>query len=162
MASSSSRASRSGQNCAPSVCMASAEAGGGAEGPLTVIVARRLARIVTVSEASRAEIERCFGIPEKEIPVVYNGRDLETFRPIPGTPIETDLLFVGRTDDRKKGIGTLLEALTHLPESVKLKIVDGRIGERSLVPGDGARLGEVTLEMYVSQKAAAEPATAGR
>jgi glycosyltransferase involved in cell wall biosynthesis len=28
------------------------------------IVARRLARIVTVSEASRAEIERCFGIPE--------------------------------------------------------------------------------------------------
>jgi glycosyltransferase involved in cell wall biosynthesis len=65
---------------------------------------------------------------------VYNGTDLETFRPIPGTPVETDLLFVGRTDDRKKGIGTLLEALTHLPESVRLKIVDGRIGERSLVP----------------------------
>jgi glycosyltransferase involved in cell wall biosynthesis len=98
------------------------------------IVARRLARIVTVSEASRAEIERHFGIPEKEIPVVHNGTDLETFRPIPGTPLETDLLFVGRTDDRKKGIGTLLEAMTLLPESVTLKIVDGRIGERSLVP----------------------------
>lgn len=97
-------------------------------------VARRLARIVTVSEASRAEIERHFGIPEKEIPVVHNGTDLETFRPIPGTPLETDLLFVGRTDDRKKGIGTLLEAMTLLPESVTLKIVDGRIGERSLVP----------------------------
>src|SRR5512134_891486 len=36
------------------------------------------------------------------------------------------------------------------------------LGERTLVPGDGARLGEVTLEMYVNRKAAAEPATAGR
>jgi glycosyltransferase involved in cell wall biosynthesis len=98
------------------------------------IVARRLARIVTVSEASRSEIERYFGIPEKEVPVVHNGTDLDTFRPVPGTPIETDLLFVGRTDDRKKGIGTLLEAMTLLPDSVTLKIVDGRIGERSLVP----------------------------
>jgi glycosyltransferase involved in cell wall biosynthesis len=98
------------------------------------VVARRLARIVTVSEASRMEIERHFGIPEKAIPVVHNGTDLETFKPIPGTPVETDLLFVGRTDDRKKGIGTLLEALARLPDSVTLKIVDGRIGERSLVP----------------------------
>ena len=28
---------------------------------------------------------------------------------------ETDLLFVGRTEDRKKGVGTLLEALALLP-----------------------------------------------
>jgi len=97
-------------------------------------VAPRLARIVTVSEASRREIERRFGIPEKAVSVVYNGTDLETFRPLPDRPVETDLLFVGRTDDRKKGIGTLLEAMTHLPEHVTLKIVDGRIGERSLVP----------------------------
>jgi len=98
------------------------------------VVARRLARIVTVSESSRAEIERRFGIPEKAIDVVYNGTDLETFRPVAGRPIETDLLFVGRSDDRKKGIGTLLEAMAHLPGHVTLKIVDGRIGERSLVP----------------------------
>jgi len=96
-------------------------------------VAPRLARIVTVSEASRREIERHFGIPEKAVSVVYNGTDLETFRPLGGRPVETDLLFVGRTDDRKKGIGTLLEAMTHLPEHVTLKIVDGRIGEKSLV-----------------------------
>ena len=94
-------------------------------------VARRLDRIVTVSEASRREIERYFAIPEKEVAVVYNGTDAELFRPIPGTPKEADLLFVGRTEDRKKGVLTLLEALVHLPESVTLKIVDGRI------PGDG-------------------------
>jgi glycosyltransferase involved in cell wall biosynthesis len=98
------------------------------------IVAPRLARIVTVSEASRAEIQRYFGIPEKEVPVVYNGTDPEVFRPIPGSRTEADLLFVGRTEDRKKGIGTLLEAMTHLPEHVTLKIVDGRIPEDGLVP----------------------------
>ena len=47
---------------------------------------------------------------------------------------ETDLIFVGRTEDRKKGIGTLLEALAQLPSHVTLKIVDGRIPENGLVP----------------------------
>jgi glycosyltransferase involved in cell wall biosynthesis len=97
-------------------------------------VAPRLDRIVTVSEASRREIERCFGIPEKAVRVVYNGTDTELFRPVPGRPIETDLLFVGRTEDRKKGIGTLIEALALLPEHVRLKIVDGRIPDHGLVP----------------------------
>jgi glycosyltransferase involved in cell wall biosynthesis len=98
------------------------------------LVAPRLDRIVTVSEASRHEIERYFGIPEKEVPVVYNGTDLNVFHPVDGQPIEADLLFVGRTEDRKKGIGTLLEAMTHLPDHVTLKIVDGRIPEDGLVP----------------------------
>lgn len=97
-------------------------------------VAPRLDRIVTVSEASRAEIERHFGIPEKEIAVVPNGTDAELFRPVPDAPKETDLVFVGRTEDRKKGIGTLLRALALLPEEVTLKIVDGRIPENGLVP----------------------------
>jgi glycosyltransferase involved in cell wall biosynthesis len=97
------------------------------------IVAPRLDRIVTVSEASRREIERYFGIPEKEVSVVYNGTDAETFRPIPGVAKEADLLFIGRTEDRKKGVGTLLEALSLLPPQVKLKIVDGRIPEDGLV-----------------------------
>jgi glycosyltransferase involved in cell wall biosynthesis len=97
-------------------------------------VAPRLARIVTVSEASRREIERCFGIPEKEVAVVYNGTDADLFRPMPDRKIETDLLFVGRTEDRKKGIGTLLQAMALLPERVTLKIVDGRIPEHGIVP----------------------------
>ncbi len=105
------------------------------------IVAPRLDRIVTVSEASRTEIERYFGIPEKEIRVVHNGTDAELFRPVPGKRIETDLLFVGRTEDRKKGIGTLLEALARLPDPVTLKIVDGRIPDDGLVPRLIRRLG---------------------
>ncbi len=95
-------------------------------------VAPRLDKIVTVSEASRREIERYFGIPEKQIAVVYNGTDTEVFRPIPGRPKQADLLFVGRTEDRKKGLGTLMEAMTHLPKHRTLKIIDGRIPEHGL------------------------------
>jgi len=97
-------------------------------------VAPRLARIVTVSEASRIEIERYFGIPQKDVPVVYNGTDTDLFKPMPGVAKEADMLFVGRTEDRKKGIGTMLEALSMLPEHVTLKIVDGRIPKDGLVP----------------------------
>lgn len=97
-------------------------------------VASRLAKIVTVSEASRSAIERYFEIPEKQVSVVYNGTDTETFRPVPGVPKEADLLFVGRTEDRKKGIGTMFEALSMLPEHVTLKVVDGRIPSHGLVP----------------------------
>jgi glycosyltransferase involved in cell wall biosynthesis len=98
------------------------------------VVAPRLDRIVTVSEASRAEIGRYFGIPEKRISVVYNGTDSELFRPMPDVAKDCDLIFVGRTEDRKKGIGTLLEALSLLPREVTLKIVDGRIPPGGLVP----------------------------
>jgi glycosyltransferase involved in cell wall biosynthesis len=104
-------------------------------------VAPRLNKIVTVSQASRSAIERYFGIPEKEISVVYNGTDTETFRPIEGVAKQQDLLFVGRTEDRKKGIGTMLEALTLLPDSVRLKIIDGRIPDDGLVPGMIRRYG---------------------
>jgi glycosyltransferase involved in cell wall biosynthesis len=96
------------------------------------IVAPRLDKIVTVSEASRREIERYFGIPQKEVSVVHNGTDTNVFRPVAGRPLEADLLFVGRTEDRKKGLGTLIEALTHLPRRWTLKIVDGRIPDDGL------------------------------
>jgi len=96
-------------------------------------VAPRLSTIVTVSEASRKEIERYFKIPEKRIPVVYNGTDSEIFHPVQ-VEKDADLLFVGRTEDRKKGIGTMIEALSLLPEQIRLKIVDGRIPENGLVP----------------------------
>jgi glycosyltransferase involved in cell wall biosynthesis len=96
-------------------------------------VAPRLDKIVTVSEASRTEIERYFGIPEKDVAVVYNGTDTEIFHPVPTMEKSADLLFVGRTEDRKKGVGTLLQAMRLLPKNVTLKIVDGRIPDDGLV-----------------------------
>jgi glycosyltransferase involved in cell wall biosynthesis len=108
-------------------------------------VVPRLARILTVSNASAVEIERYFGVPQKEISVVYNGTDSEVFRPL-DRPKETDLIFIGRTEDRKKGIPYLLEALARTPEHVTLKIVDGRIPEDGLVP---RKLRELGLEKRV-------------
>jgi MMP alpha-(1->4)-mannosyltransferase len=103
-------------------------------------VVPRLARILTVSNASAREIERFFGVPEKDVSVVYNGTDARTFRPLDRAK-ETDLIFVGRTEDRKKGIPYLLEALALTPEHVTLKIVDGRIPADGLVPRKLRELG---------------------
>ncbi|MFP8876213.1 MAG: glycosyltransferase, partial [Myxococcota bacterium] len=66
-----------------------------------------------------------------------------------GTPRDCDLLFVGRTEDRKKGLPTLLEAMALLPPGIRLKIVDGRIPDDGLVIRTINRLGiqdRVTLQ----------------
>lgn len=104
------------------------------------VVVPRLARILTVSSASAGEIARRFGLAEKELSVVYNGTDIERFRPL-AREKEVDLIFVGRTEDRKKGIGVLLEALAHTRAAITLKIVDGRIPEKGLVMRAIRRLG---------------------
>jgi glycosyltransferase involved in cell wall biosynthesis len=96
------------------------------------IVAPRLARVLTVSHASAVEVERYFGIPTKHISVVYNGTDCEVFHPVERRK-EADLIFVGRTEDRKKGIAPLLDAFARTPRPLTLKIVDGRITEDGLV-----------------------------
>lgn len=95
-------------------------------------VVPRLRKILTVSHASAREIERYFGVPAKQTAVVYNGTDTDIFHPV-SRPKETDLIFVGRTEDRKKGIATLLEAFARTPRRVSLKIVDGRITDDGLV-----------------------------
>jgi glycosyltransferase involved in cell wall biosynthesis len=103
-------------------------------------VVPRLAALLTVSHASAVEIERYFGVPRKRTTVVYNGTDAGTFRPLE-LPKETDLIFVGRTEDRKKGVPLLLDALALAPRSVTLKIVDGRIPADGLVPTKIRQLG---------------------
>ena len=108
-------------------------------------VVPRLARILTVSNAAAVEIERYFGVPQKDVAVVYNGTDAEIFRPLEREK-QTDLIFVGRTEDRKKGIPYLLDALAQTPEHVTLKIVDGRIPKDGLVP---RKLRELGLEKRV-------------
>jgi glycosyltransferase involved in cell wall biosynthesis len=103
-------------------------------------VARRLAHVMTVSQASARELERYFAIPEKRISVVHNGTDTEIFHPVE-RPKQTDLIFVGRTEDRKKGIVQLLDALARTPERITLTIVDGRIPPHGLVPTKIRELG---------------------
>ncbi len=94
--------------------------------PLTMqrIVINRLDRIITSSNEGIDELKRAFGLRKEKISVVYNGMDVESFRNT-GEKRETkNILFVGNTEDHKKGILFLLEALADLPEGIGLTIVD--------------------------------------
>jgi glycosyltransferase involved in cell wall biosynthesis len=82
--------------------------------------------VITVSKAAAASVSRSFRIAPERLRVVYNGVDTETFRPDPAVPKKPrSLIFVGNTEDRKKGARFLLEAMLHLPKDVTLTVVDG-------------------------------------
>ncbi len=99
------------------------------------IVSNRLDRIITVSHDSAREIKRAFGVAPEKIRVVYNGLDAQEFVLLPGLVKKPkSLIFVGNSEDRKKGLLYLLQALTHLPEDVTLTVVDGGAPQRSFAP----------------------------
>jgi glycosyltransferase involved in cell wall biosynthesis len=88
-------------------------------------VVRYCDRILTSSRETAREIQRSFRVSPDKIRMVYNGLDADFFRPLNGELNRPNrLLFVGNTDDSKKGISYLLQALTLLPEKVTLTIVD--------------------------------------
>lgn len=88
-------------------------------------VARRLDAVITSSQLSRREILRDFGVADARIHDVGNGLDTELFSPDPTEPrAEHELLCVGRASDPNKGVPTLIEALAHLPEPVRLVLID--------------------------------------
>jgi len=102
---------------------------------MQMIVSNRLDRIITVSHDSAREITQAFGIPPEKIRVVYNGLDSQEFAPLPGLAKKPNsLIFVGNSEDRKKGLLYLLRALTYLPENVSLTVVDGGAPQRSFAP----------------------------
>jgi glycosyltransferase involved in cell wall biosynthesis len=81
--------------------------------------------VITSSRETAREIQRAFGVSPHKIRMVYNGLDAGFFRPMKGEPKKPQtLLFVGNTDDSKKGIAYLLRAMTLLPDFVTLTVVD--------------------------------------
>lgn len=98
-------------------------------------VSNRLDRIITVSHDSARAITEAFGVPPERIRVVYNGLDGSEFAPISGLPKKpNNLIFVGNSEDRKKGLLYLLQSLLYLPEEVTLTVVDGGAPQRSFAP----------------------------
>ena len=88
-------------------------------------VIRRCDRVLTSSGETAREIQRAFGVAGGKIRNVANGLDTDFFRPQKGQSRLPDrLLFVGNTDDPKKGVRYLLRAMAYLPEKVNLTIVD--------------------------------------
>ena len=88
------------------------------------IVSNRIDRVITSSHECLRELNQVFNLSEKKISVVFNGMDVDLFRNTGEEREENALLFVGNTEDHKKGIHFLLEALSLLPEHIKLTIVD--------------------------------------
>lgn len=93
---------------------------------MQAFVARRLDRVITVSQSSAKEVTRAFKVNPDKLRVVYNGTDPDIFQPIEEeTSNRNGLIMVGNTDDRKKGVIYLLKALQLLADDrVRLNIVD--------------------------------------
>ncbi len=122
--------------------------------PLTMqrIVSKQLDCIITVSQNSAKEIVKAFGVDPQKIKVVYNGLDTEVFTPLPEiTKIPNSLIFVGNSEDRKKGLLYLLQALRHLPEEVTLTVVDGGAPHRSFAPSLAEKF-KISHRVYFAAK----------
>jgi len=87
-------------------------------------VIRRINRVITSFTEGIEELGKAFRVKKEKVSVVYNGMDVDLFQNT-GEPREDNaLLFVGNTEDTKKGLVYLFEAMTLLPEYVTLTIVD--------------------------------------
>ncbi|MGB7054903.1 MAG: glycosyltransferase family 1 protein, partial [bacterium] len=93
---------------------------------MQAFVARRLDRIITVSQSSAKDARLLFKVPADNIRVVYNGIDTEIYDGTKEACQGRDgLIMVANTDDRKKGVLYLLQALQLLKnDGAKLTIVD--------------------------------------
>lgn len=80
-------------------------------------VARQLNNIVTVSESSKRDLCRAFGVPETRVDVIVNGVDANIFKPLPHTPREPRLLITTASADQPlKGTQYLIPAFARLRE----------------------------------------------
>ena len=94
--------------------------------PMQKRAARRLSHIITVSEASRTDISREFGISPGKFRVVANGINTDIFHPEPGVVREKNrLMATNSADTPLKGLRYLLEALASIRNTrdVRLTVI---------------------------------------
>jgi len=106
---------------------------------MQAFVARRLDRIITVSKSSAKDARLMFKVPDDRITVIYNGIDTEIYdgHKEAGQG-RNGLIMVANTDDRKKGVLYLLQALQLLKNDwAKLTIVDDAARHSSYVEDVG-------------------------
>jgi len=90
------------------------------------LVAQRMGLVISGSKNSARAVQETFKIAPEKMRVVYDGVDEGVFYQRPEIKrVKGRLIFVGNTEDRKKGILYLIQALHKLPDWVHLVIVDG-------------------------------------
>ncbi len=135
-------------------------------------VARRMARIITVSECSKTDISREFRIPGHRFTVIPNGISTHIFHPLPGIRREPNRLIVTNSADTPlKGLYYLLQAV-HRVEAVRpvhLAVIGSpkenggivklirRLGIAHLVTFTGRISDRALVEQYARASAAVVP-----
>jgi glycosyltransferase involved in cell wall biosynthesis len=122
------------------------------------LVSRHLDRIITVSEASAKMVELTFGVPRRQMRVIHNGIDAETFRPLAVTKDPNNVIYVGNSEDRTKGAAYLLRALRLLRDTTPyhLTFVDRPEHDLKLAPRLIARYGLSARVRFTGRVAAAQ------
>jgi len=87
-------------------------------------VARRLPRVLTVSDSARDDVIRDFRVRPERLAVVANGVDTELFRPVPDVArVPGRIVTVASSDHPSKGIGHLIEAVAKLRTERPVELV---------------------------------------
>lgn len=86
-------------------------------------VARRLPRIVTVSQSSAADIAREFGVAPGAVTVIPVGVDTEVFRPPAEPRVPGRIVSVASSDSPIKGARVLIEAVAKLATERDVELV---------------------------------------
>ncbi len=90
------------------------------------VVARHMDLWMSGSKDSAEQVASSFGLDREKMRVVYDGVDESVFNLGHGVAkVPGRLIFVGNTEDRKKGILYLMQALSMLDGKVSLTVVDG-------------------------------------
>lgn len=109
-------------------------------------------RVIAVSKETKADILKCFDVPEEKVPVIYNGIDPDEYQPVQAPeklqahgvdPDRPYVLFVGRIT-RQKGIVHLVNAIRYLNPEVQVVLCAGApdtpaIKAEMVIAVDGAR-----------------------
>jgi glycosyltransferase involved in cell wall biosynthesis len=107
-------------------------------------VARRIPRIITVSESSKRDIHAQMGVDLDRLHVVPVGVDPEIFRPLPAVSrVPGRILTTASADVPMKGLGPLLEALAKVRterDDAHLVVIGG-LRDGSRIPAQIERLG---------------------
>ncbi len=89
--------------------------------------------VIAVSQETKADILRLFEVPEERVHIIYNGIDLEEYKPVAATDALTRcgidstvpyVLFVGRIT-RQKGIVHLARAIQHMAPGFQIVLCAG-------------------------------------
>ncbi|MGI9088298.1 MAG: glycogen synthase [Chthoniobacterales bacterium] len=89
--------------------------------------------VIAVSAETKRDLEKLFKISPERLHVIYNGIDLEEYRPVKNggalerygiDPVQPFLLFVGRIT-RQKGIIHLVRAIAHMADGFQIVLCAG-------------------------------------